>query len=156
MVNTYSPSTGKLWVMDAPPRDPNGSFSLVRSSWSRRAGTAKVSIEAPAGSGTAGRRHLVATKLPNDLLPGVCVRPDTIDLDALEREPAGLHAFVVAGQAVLVYQLAIERRACGLGPLRNGESEEQHRRGELKTTTPGSVEKAHILGQNPPGTVSAR
>src|SRR5262249_37341890 len=39
-VNRYSPSTGKVWAIDAPPRDPNGSFSLVRSSCSSRAGTA--------------------------------------------------------------------------------------------------------------------
>ena len=48
------------------------------------------------------RRHGARSKLPNDLLPGLGVRRRMFDVDAGQREPAGLQPVVVAGDAVLI------------------------------------------------------
>jgi hypothetical protein len=61
------------------------------------------------GARHALRRHHPAAQLEHDLLPDLRMRSRVGQLQALEREAAGLQAFVVAGLAVLLNQRLIVR-----------------------------------------------
>jgi hypothetical protein len=62
-----------------------------------------------------GRRHDASSELSNDLFPDLGSAPCVVRIEPIEREPAGLHALVVAGDAVLV-----EDNTCGHGRRRSG------------------------------------
>src|SRR5437899_1064721 len=79
---TYSPSAGKTWTGELPPRVPLG----VPRGW---------------------RRHHARPQFPDHLLSGLGVRLDLCRVETRQDEPAGLATFTVATRAILRDELVL-------------------------------------------------
>ncbi len=74
------------------------------------------------------RRHHAAAQLAHHLLPRLGVLAGMVDVQLVEHQPGGLGSFVVAGDAILIYQCVLRRNLLGAQHRSGEQAGEDHSR----------------------------
>src|SRR5439155_1353095 len=109
----YSASSGKWYRMRAPPCDPNGRSSLIRSSWTRDFEILNVSTTGWSLGSPIARRHVVRAELGGDFLPDFFIAGDVLDVQRVEHQPRRFQPAVMAGHAVFAEDFTRRHRQWG-------------------------------------------
>ena len=116
--STFSPSKSRIalaysvrFSRCSAERPGSGCAAAAWSSevWSQRDQILDLGLFRP---GHALRRHHAATQLADHLLPDLGVLADMVDVRLVEHQPADFGFFVVAGDAILIYQCVLRRGLC--------------------------------------------